>query len=53
MSRNKSFVGELFSFVLRKKKWWLLPVIIMILFVSVLIIFAQSSAISPFLYALF
>ncbi|MEK6922014.1 MAG: DUF5989 family protein [Nanoarchaeota archaeon] len=50
---NKSFLGELWDFLKVRKVWWLLPIIIMLLFVSVLIIFGQSSAVSPFIYALF
>jgi hypothetical protein len=52
-SQNKSFLGELWDFLKVRKVWWLLPIIIMLLFVSVLIIFGQSSAVSPFIYALF
>lgn len=51
--KNKSMVSELFSFMMVRKKWWLLPAIVMLLLVGVLIIFAQSSAVSPFIYALF
>ncbi|HLC67602.1 MAG TPA: DUF5989 family protein [archaeon] len=44
---------ELFSFMRMKRKWWLLPVFIMIIVAALIIIFGQSSAISPFIYALF
>jgi len=44
---------EMFDFMKSRKRWWLLPVIIALLIVGVLIIFAQSSALSPFIYALF
>ncbi len=50
---NKSFLGEFLDFLKVRKAWWLLPIIIMLLFVAVLIIFGQSSAVSPFIYALF
>ena len=53
MGNNKGFIGEMLSFVFKGKRWWLLPVIIALLAVGLLIIFAQSSAISPFIYALF
>ncbi|MDP7324488.1 MAG: DUF5989 family protein, partial [Candidatus Woesearchaeota archaeon] len=36
-----------------RKKWWLLPILVMILLVGILIIAGQSSALSPFIYALF
>lgn len=44
---------DLWDFMREKKKWWLLPIVIMLVFVGVLIVFAQSSAVSPFIYALF
>lgn len=50
---NNSFLGEFWDFLKVRKAWWLLPIILMLLFVSVLIIFGQSSAVSPFIYALF
>jgi len=53
MSENKGLARELWSFLRVRKKWWLLPIVIMLLLVSILIIFGQSSAVSPFVYALF
>jgi membrane glycosyltransferase len=50
---NKTFLGELWAFLKVRKAWWLAPIIIMLILVGVLIIFSQSSAISPFIYALF
>ena len=52
MANNKSMLGELWSFLRIRKKWWLLPIIIMLVLVGALIIFGQSSALSPFIYAL-
>lgn len=51
--KNKSILAEFWDFLKVRKKWWLLPIILMLVFVSVLIIFGQSSAVSPFVYALF
>ncbi|MBL7147627.1 MAG: hypothetical protein ISS82_02270 [Nanoarchaeota archaeon] len=53
MPKNKSLLGELWDFLKVRKKWWLLPIIIMLLLVGILIVFGQSSAVSPFVYALF
>ncbi len=53
MAKNKSLFEEVISFLWERKAWWLVPIIIMLLIVSVLIILSQSSAISPFIYALF
>ena len=53
MSKNKSFVGEIWNFLKVRKAWWLTPMLIMLVLVGGLIIFSQSSALSPFIYALF
>ena len=52
MGANKSLYVELWEFIKLNKHWWLLPVIIMLIIVSVAIIIGSSS-ISPFLYPLF
>jgi hypothetical protein len=44
---------NLWDFLKVRKKWWLLPIIIMLILVGVLIIFGQASPLSPFIYALF
>ena len=53
MAKNKSLVGEMWNFLKVRKAWWLLPIIVLLLIVGAFIIVAQSSAISPFIYALF
>jgi len=53
MAKNKTMVGELLSLLWKRKVWWLAPIIIMLILVGALIIFGQSSALSPFIYALF
>lgn len=45
--------GELLSFFWHHKWWWLTPMLVALLFVGALVIFAQSSAIAPFIYTLF
>ena len=44
---------ELFQFLLSQKKYWLIPVILILMFLGSIIIFAGSSALSPFIYSLF
>lgn len=53
MPKNKSLLGELWDFLKVRKVWWLAPIIIMLVLVGILIILGQSSAVSPFIYALF
>jgi len=51
--RNLTIFGELWSFMRVRKKFWLLPVLTMLFLVGALIVFGNSSALSPFIYALF
>jgi len=44
---------ELFQFLWSKKKFWLIPVIVVLLLIGFLIVFASTSALSPFIYTLF
>jgi len=53
MSHNKSLLGEFWDFLKVRKAWWLAPIIVMLVLVGALIIFGQSSSLSPFIYALF
>jgi len=52
-AKNRSFLGEIWQFLRVRKAWWLIPIIVMLVIVGLLIIFSQSSALSPFIYALF
>jgi hypothetical protein len=48
-----SVVAELAEFLMARKKYWLIPVIVVIAIFGGLIILAQGSAIAPFIYTLF
>ncbi len=48
-----SVLKDLYGFLKERKKWWLLPIILVLLFVGILIVFSGSSAIAPFIYTLF
>jgi Family of unknown function (DUF5989) len=45
--------GELLQFFWQHKWWWLTPMLLLLLFLGFLIVFAQSSAVAPFIYTLF
>ena len=47
------FIKELWAFMRARKKFWLLPIIIVLLLLGALIVFAQGSAVAPFIYTLF
>jgi hypothetical protein len=51
--RRFGIAGELLAFFLANKRFWLVPMILVLLLFGVLIILAQSSAIAPFIYTLF
>ena len=48
-----SLLGQLFKFAKVYRKFWIVPVIIMLFVVGGLIVVAQTSTIAPFIYALF
>lgn len=48
-----SFIKELWDFIRTRKKYWLAPIILIMLLLGVLIVLAQGSAISPFIYTIF
>ena len=49
----KGIVGELWDFMRVRKKFWLLPVIIVMVLVGSLLVFAQGSVLAPFIYTIF
>jgi hypothetical protein len=48
-----SFLAEFWAFLKVRKKFWLLPMLIMLVLFGGLIILAQGSAVAPFVYTLF
>ena len=48
-----SFIAELWEFLRARKKFWLMPIVIMMLIFGGLIILTKGSAIAPFIYTLF
>lgn len=47
------FVKDMWNFMKERKKFWLMPVIIVLLLIGVLLVFGGGSAIAPFIYSLF
>jgi hypothetical protein len=48
-----AFLLELFSFMRARKKYWLLPIMVMMVVFGGLIVLSQGSAVAPFIYTLF
>jgi hypothetical protein len=47
------FIKDLWDFMKERKKFWLAPIIVVMLLLGVLIVVAQGSAVAPFIYTLF
>ncbi len=47
------FLKDLWLFLKERKKFWLVPIIVLLLILGLLIVFGGSSAIAPFIYTLF
>ena len=48
-----AFLKEFFEFLMERKKFWLLPIILILLMFGVLIVLSQGSAVAPFIYTIF
>lgn len=48
-----SFIAELWRFMKVRKKFWLLPIIIMMALFGGLVVLSQGSAVAPFIYTIF
>jgi len=56
VGREMSKLGtarEFVRFIRARKKWWLAPIVIFLIILGALIVLAESSALSPFIYTLF
>jgi Family of unknown function (DUF5989) len=48
-----SFLKELWAYMRSRKKYWLIPILVVMVMLGVLIVLAQGSAVAPFIYTLF
>ena len=46
-------VGELWAFMRERKKFWMLPILVLLLLVGSLLVLAKGSALAPFIYTIF
>jgi hypothetical protein len=53
MAANFSVVGELLGFLWEQKLWWMIPMVAVLVLLGLVIVFAASSGIGPFIYTLF
>jgi len=50
---NPGLIREFFEFLKERKRYWIMPILVMLGLFSALIVFTESSALAPFVYALF
>ena len=48
-----SFLKEFFEFIKYRKKYWLIPIIVVLALFGILIVLSQGSAVAPFIYTIF
>jgi len=47
------FIKEFYEFLIIRKKYWLLPIIIVLAFFGILIVLSQGTVVAPFIYTIF
>lgn len=47
------FIKEFFGFVVERKKYWIIPLILILLLLSIVITLSQGTALAPFIYSIF
>jgi len=52
-NKKLSIILELLDFLKTRKKWWLAPIVIIMLLMGSLILLTEGSAVAPFIYTLF
>ncbi|MEW6664796.1 MAG: DUF5989 family protein [Thermodesulfobacteriota bacterium] len=50
---KQTLIGEFWEFLKFRKRYWLLPIVLMLSLLGLVIIFTEGSAVAPFIYALF
>jgi hypothetical protein len=50
---RESKIGLIWGFLRTRKKWWLTPIVLTMVLLGLLIVLSESSAVAPFIYALF
>ena len=48
-----AIIKEFWQFLMVRKKWWLTPIVVLLVLLGTLIILTEGSAVAPFIYALF
>jgi hypothetical protein len=51
--KNSRVISEFFQFLRQEKKFWLVPIVVVFLACGLLMVFASSTPLAPFIYSLF
>jgi Family of unknown function (DUF5989) len=51
--RKLQIINEYFQFLSHEKKWWMLPIVTLLLLLGLLVLFTQGSPLAPFIYTIF
>lgn len=51
--KKAEFIKELWDFLMARKKWWILPIVVVLVLLGLLIVLTEGSAVAPFIYTLF
>ncbi|MBP7688918.1 MAG: hypothetical protein KA765_13455 [Thermoflexales bacterium] len=53
MSTNMGTAGSVLTYLWKRKRWWLIPLVTALLLFALLLVFATASGVAPFIYTLF
>ena len=53
MANGTGLFGQIWGYVKAEKKFWLMPIVVMLVLVGTLLVLAQGSALAPFIYSIF
>lgn len=53
MNGKLSIIIELWEFLQARKKWWITPIVIVLVLLGAILVFAQGSVLAPFIYTMF
>lgn len=53
MNAKLSIVREFWSFLRVRKKWWIAPIVLLLLMLGLILVLTEGSALAPFIYSLF
>lgn len=53
MNAKLSILREFWSFLRVRKKWWLAPIVVVLLTLGLILVLTEGSALAPFIYSLF